>query len=409
MDQNYRPLNGVTVVELATFVAAPYSARILADWGANVIKVEPPKGDPMRQMGGLLNMPTDEDENVAFDQQDANKHSIVLNLKDPDAMAAMHRLLEKADVFITNNREDALLRMELSYEQLKDKYPKLIYGHVSGFGEDGPHKNRPGYDFTSYYARGGISGTLYEKGTSPVMTVAAFGDEQVSMALASGICAALFNATRTGKGEKVSVNLFQTALSAMGHLIASSQYGKNPYPRSRLDTANPFQAAYPTKDGRWIQGGVNQYDKEYAHICRLVGREDLAVDERFNTFQKVKDNPRPFIMELDKAFRQKTADEWVAIFEEADLPFEKEALWEEILEDPQAWGDHDLERVDGYPEDEKLGTTRILVRTPVNFRNMGLPPYNKGPKLGEHTDEILASVGYTAEQIAQMREKGSVK
>ena len=409
MDQNYRPLAGVTIVELATFVAGPYSCRIMADWGADVIKVEPPKGDPMRQMGGLLNMPIDENENVAFDQQDANKRSVVLNLKDPDGMAAMHRLLARADVFVTNNREEALVRMGLSYDQLRDRYPRLIYGQISGFGEEGPHKDRPGYDFTSYYARGGISGTLYEKGTSPVMTVAAFGDEQVSMALASGVCAALFNATRTGKGEKVSVNLFQTALSMMGHLIASSQYGKNPYPRSRLDTANPFQAAYPTKDGRWIQGGVNQYDREYARICRLVGRDDLAEDERFNTFQKVKDNARPFMTELDKAFRQKTADEWVAIFEEADLPFEKEALWEEILEDPQAWGDHDLERLDGYPEDEKLGTTRILVRTPVNFKNMGLPPYNKGPKLGEHTDAVLGELGYSTEEIKALRAKGAAK
>ena len=228
------------------------------------------------------------------------------------------------------------------------------------------------------------------------------------LALTAGICAALLKAGRTGKGDKVSVSLYQTALYCMEHLIASSQYG-NPYPRSRLDTSNPFQAAYPTKDGRWIQGGVNAYDKEYQHICRLVGRDDLAEDERFNTFAKVKDNARPFMEELDKAFRQKTADEWVAIFEEADLPFEKEMLWEEILEDPQAWGDHDLARVEGYPENEKLGTSRILVRSPVNFRAMGIPPYEKGPKIGEHTEEILKAAGYREQEIAALRESGSIR
>ena len=404
-----KPLDGITVVELATFVAAPYATRILADWGANVIKIEPPKGDPMRMMGGLVNMPTDnEHENPAYDQQNANKKGIVLNLKHPDGMAALHRLLEKADIFVTNNRQEALVRMGLAYEQLSEKYPSLVYGQVSGYGEEGPDKNRPGFDFTAYYARGGISGTLYEKGTSPLLTVAAFGDQQVSLALASGLCAALFNAKRSGKGEKVSVSLYQTALYCMGHLIASSQYGNNPYPRSRLDTANPFQAAYPTKDGRWIQGAVNAYDKEYARICHLVGRDDLAEDERYNTFQKVKDNPRPFIMELDKAFQQKTADEWVAIFDAEDLPFDKEMLWDEILEDPQAWGDHDLCRVEGYPPHEKLGTTRILVRSPVKFRNMGLPPYEKGPRIGEDTDAVLKEIGFTEEEIRALRDDGAV-
>lgn len=404
-----KPLDGITVVELATFVAAPYATRILADWGANVIKIEPPKGDPMRMMGGLVNMPTDnEHENPAYDQQNANKKGIVLNLKHPDGMAALHRLLEKADIFVTNNRQEALVRMGLAYEQLSEQYPSLVYGQVSGYGEEGPDKNRPGFDFTAYYARGGISGTLYEKGTSPLLTVAAFGDQQVSLALASGLCAALFNAKRSGKGEKVSVSLYQTALYCMGHLIASSQYGNNSYPRSRLDTANPFQAAYPTKDGRWIQGAVNAYDKEYARICHLVGRDDLAEDERYNTFQKVKDNPRPFIIELDKAFQQKTADEWVAIFDAEDLPFDKEMLWDEILEDPQAWGDHDLCKVEGYPPHEKLGTTRILVRSPVKFRNMGLPPYEKGPRIGEDTDAVLKEIGFTEEEIRALRDDGAV-
>lgn len=127
MELSVRPLEGITVVELATFVAAPSSARVMADWGANVIKVESPKGDPMRNMGALVNMPTQPDENVAFDQQNSNKHSIVINLKDPDGMAVMHRLLEGANVFVTNNREDALVRMGLSYAQLADRYPRLVY------------------------------------------------------------------------------------------------------------------------------------------------------------------------------------------------------------------------------------------------------------------------------------------
>lgn len=156
--------------------------------GATVIKIESPKGDPMRFMGKLVSMPIDDErENPAYDQQNSGKKGIVLNLKSEKGREVMHRLLEKADVFITNNRQDALKRMGLSYEQLSGRYPSLVYGQVSGYGETGPDKDKPGYDFTAYYARGGISGTLYEKGTSPLLTVAGFGDTQVGLCLASGV------------------------------------------------------------------------------------------------------------------------------------------------------------------------------------------------------------------------------
>ena len=410
MSNAQKPLSGITVVELATFVAAPCATRAMADWGADVIKIEPPKGDPMRMMGGLVSMPTDDErENPAYDQQNSNKRGIVLNLKDAKGQEAMHRLLSRADVFVTNNRQDALERLGLSYEQLCARYPALVYGQVSGYGENGPDKDRPGFDFTAYYARGGISGTLHEKDGPPMMTVAAYGDQQVGMCLAAGLCAALVGAKRTGRGEKVSVSLYHTAVYCMGHMVASAQYGGNHYPRSRLDTANPLQAAYRTRDGRWLQGAINAYDVEYERFCRLIGRDDLAVDERFNAFAKVKNNPAPFIRELDKAFAEKDCDEWMAIFKEADLPFEKELLWEEILEDPQAWGDDVLCAVEGYPDTPGRGDKRTLVRSPVKFSGMGLPHFGKGPRIGEHTDRVLTELGYSQAEIAAMRETGSVK
>lgn len=410
MDRKQKPLEGITVIELALFVAAPSAARMLADWGAKVIKIESPKGDPMRFMGKLVSMPIDnEKENPAYDQQNAGKKGIVLNLKSEEGQEAMRRLLESADVFITNNRQDALERLGLSYEQLSPKYPALVYGQVSGYGEKGPDKDKPGYDFTAYYARGGISGTLYEKGTSPLLTVAGFGDTQVGLCLASGICAALVKAQRTGMGEKVSVSIYQTAVFCMGHMIAAAQYGNNQYPRSRMDIANPLQGAYETKDGRWIQGAVNDYDNQFEMVCRLIGREDLAKDERFCEFERVKNNSGDLIRELDQAFKQKTIDEWMEIFKAADMPFDKEVLWEEILTDPQAWEDNILCHVDGYPEREDMGTERTLVRTPVKFRESGLPEYRKGPKIGEHTVEILKELGYTKEEIEVMQKNGYVK
>lgn len=409
MGRDEKPLHGITVVELALFVAAPSAARMLADWGAEVIKIESPKGDPMRYMGRLVSMPIDnEKENPAYDQQNSGKKGIILNLKTEEGQEAMHRLLAKADVFITNNRQDALERMSLSYEQLSVRYPALVYGQVSGYGEKGPDKDKPGYDFTAYYARGGISGTLYEKGTSPLLTVAGFGDTQVGLCMASGICAALLKAQRTGQGEKVSVSIYQTAVFCMGHLIASSQYGKNPYPRSRMDISNPLQNAYETKDGRWIQGAVNDFDNQFSNVCRLIGREDLTENESYRDFEKVKHHSRPLIEELDKTFRQKNIDEWMEIFKAADMPFDKEMLWEEILKDPQAWADDILCHVEGYPERDGMGTARTLIRTPVKFKEAGLSEYKKGPRIGEHTAEILEALGYAEEEIRKMKEKGAV-
>lgn len=409
MNRNEKPLQGITVVELALFVAAPSAARMLSDWGARVIKIESPKGDPMRYMGKLVSMPIDnEEENPAYDQQNAGKKGIVLNLKSEEGQGAMHRLLAGADVFITNNRLDALERMGLSYEQLSVRYPALVYGQISGYGEKGPDKDKPGYDFTAYYARGGISGTLYEKGTSPLLTVAGFGDTQVGLCMASGICAALVKAQRTGQGEKVSVSIYQTAVYCMAHLIASAQYGNNKYPRSRMDIANPLQNAYETKDGRWIQGAVNDFDNQFANVCHLIGRQDLAQNKDFNDFEKVKNNSRPLIEELDQTFKEKNIDEWVEIFKAADMPFDKEVLWEEILEDPQAWADDILCHVEGYPKRDKLGTARTLVRTPVKFKESGLSEYRKGPKIGEHTAEILQELGYKDREIQKMKENGAV-
>lgn len=405
MGRSEKPLEGITVVELSFFVAAPGAARMLSDWGAKVIKIESPKGDPMRFMGKLVSMPIDnEKENPAYDQQNAGKKGIVLDLKSEKGQEAIHRLLAVADVFITNNREEALERLGLTYTQLSIKYPALVYGQVSGYGEKGPDKDKPGYDFTAYYARGGVSGTLYEKGTSPLLTVAGYGDTQVGMCLASGICAALVKAQRTGQGEKVSVSLYQTAVYCMGHMIAAAQYGNNHYPRSRMETANPLQNAYKTRDGRWLQGAVNDYDNMFPAVCRLIGREDLAGEPLFDRFEKVKNCPGPLIAELDQTFIQKDIAEWLEIFKKADLPFDKEVEWEEILTDPQAWEADILCHVEGYPEHETLGTARTLVRTPVKFRESELPEFIKGPRIGEHTYEILSGLGYTQKEILDMQE-----
>ena len=206
MENTKRPLDGVRVVELATFIAAPSCARYLADLGAEVVKVEAPSGDPLRYTAINEGRPTGDLENTSFDVDNANKSSICLNTKTPEGREALEKLIARADVFITNVRHKSLVKSGLDYDTLKVKYPKLVMGYVTGYGEEGPDKDLPGFDFTAFFARGGIIGTLFDKDSMPMLTIPGFGDHPVGMYLANGILAALLRARETGRGDKVTVS-----------------------------------------------------------------------------------------------------------------------------------------------------------------------------------------------------------
>jgi len=165
-------LKGVRVVELSSFVAAPCCAKLLGDWGAEVIKIEPLGGDGIRVMGGTFKSPYTDDENPMFELENGNKKGISVNVKTKEGVEVLHKLLEKSDIFVTNVREQALAKIGLTYDQLKDAFPGLIHAHILGYGEEGPLKDKPGFDYTAYFARGGVSHSLMEKGTSPCNTAA---------------------------------------------------------------------------------------------------------------------------------------------------------------------------------------------------------------------------------------------
>ncbi|MGL5356815.1 MAG: CaiB/BaiF CoA transferase family protein [Fusobacteriaceae bacterium] len=398
-----KPLKGVKVIELSTFVAAPTAARVMADWGADVIKIETSSGDPIRYTGPLNKMPFNHSENVTFDLENANKRGIVINMKTSEGMEIFYKLLDDAEVFITNWREDALQRANIDYNQLKEKYPKLIYGQITGYGDDGPDKDLPGFDYTAYYARGGIMGTLYEKGTSPMNLVPGLGDHQAGMFLCAGICASLLKSRTTGEGEKVTVSLYHTAVYGMSIMIQSAQYG-NHYPISRKDSTSPLLNSYKTKDERWIEIAMPPYNQFYSKFMKIIGREDLVVDQRYSTIETLSGKQKELCEIIENQFLQKDLAEWKQILTENDIPFGVAQLWEEILEDKQAWASNILES-----KKYSTGNTRTLVRTPVMFKEMGLPEYKCGPLIGEHTNEILEELGYSKEDIKKNSENKIVK
>ena len=399
MSEVKRPLEGVKVLELATFIAAPCCARFLADLGAEVIKVEAPAGDPLRYTAVNEGRPQDQKENTSYDLENAGKTCVCLNTKTPAGREALEKLIAEADIFITNWRQNPLKKAGLDYEALHAKYPKLVYGFVSGYGEKGPDKDLPGFDFTAFFARGGILGTLFDKDSLPMLTIAGFGDHQVGMYLASGVLAALYRARETGIGDRVVVSLFHSAIWDVSLLLQASQYGDptTQYPLSRRTLPNPLVVAHKTKDDKWLQIAMPQYNRHYPIFMTAIGHPELAEDPRYYPQTNLQANIEEFYDFLVKEMASRTLDEWCKLMDANDLPYAVAQTWDQLLVDKQAWASGCFYEME-YPN----GAKRTMVRPPVIFEETELPPYNRGPYLGEQTELVLKNLGYTDEQVAAM-------
>ena len=402
-----KPLEGIRVVEMATFIAAASAGRFMADLGADVIKIESAKGDPLRHTAPSEGRPLDMYENTTWDLENGNKRCISLNMKDPAGKEAFFKLLDTADVLITNWRIQALERAGLDYETLKVRYPKLVYAICTGYGEYGPDKDLPGFDFTAFFARGGYLDSLRQRGTVPMNVVPGLGDHNVGMNLAAGICAALLQAKLKGVGEKVETSLFESAIFNMGMMIQASNYegiAQN-YPIDVRKSANPFNAAWRTKDDRFIQTCMPDFNTYYKAFITAVGREDLADSQEYFpilTCQEKGLTSELYDIVMD-AFSKKTVAEWTLILEAADIPFALAKNWMEIRNDKQAEANNCF-----YDMTYSNGNTRRLVRLPVKFQEMGVPEYKTGPLIGEQGAEVLKELGYEDAQIKEMQEKGAL-
>lgn len=398
------PLEGVKVVELATFIAAPCTARFLADLGADVIKVEAPKGDPLRYTAVNEGRPLDQKENTSYDLENAGKRCISLNTKSEEGREALEKLIADADVFICNWRQGPLKRAGLDWETLHAKYPALVFGYVSGYGEVGPDKDLPGFDFTAFYARGGILGPLRDKKSLPMLTVQGFGDHQVAMNLAAGVLAALYRAKTTGEGDQVVVSLFHSAVWDVSLMLQASQYGSDSckFPMERWENGNPLTLAYQTSDDQWLQIAMPQYDRHYPVLMNAMGHPEMAENPKFYPQKNLVPNRKEFSEWITNEFRGKTCDEWCKILDAADLPYAVAQNWDTLLEDKQAWASDIF-----YEMQYSNGNKCTLVRPPVMFKEMGLPEYNRGPYLGEQTESILKEYGYSDEEVAKLLEEGA--
>lgn len=271
----HKPLLGVKIVDLSMYVAGPAAARMMGEWGADVIKVEPLKGDNNRPAGRMMGMPIDDSNNPHNEVFNANKRSLALDLKQSEGKAILERLLSESNVFLTNFRTRALEKLGLDYESVSARHPHIIWCQVTGFGTEGPQANDPGFDTVAFWARSGAMGDLPEKDTAPIPPLIAFGDMLTSETVCAGVGAALYQQARTGRGEKVMVSLYSNAIWALGVGVQSTQYGDE-YPKTRKNAVSPLVNSYRCADGVWIYMCVIDHERYYNAVMRAIDREDLV-------------------------------------------------------------------------------------------------------------------------------------
>ena len=402
---NYGPLAGVKVVELAEWVAAPAGVRCLAEMGAEVIKVENPKGDPQRpQCAGFGGRRT-EICDPTYENVNANKDWLSLNLKTKEGMGIFLDLLADADIFVNNLRDKALIKMGLDYDTLHDKFPSLIWAQMRGYGEFGEMKNEPGYDAVCWGARGGVNALFRQKGESPAIAPQAFGDFNAAAIFAGGIIAALFNRTRTGQGEKVTTNLYHVAIWAHGHGIQSHQFGAE-YPSDRAKANNPFNNTYQAKDGTWFLICLPDYDRYYEPMMRMLGLEDLLGKDELSTLAAIRDNSKQAYMieKISEGYQRKNYDEWDRIMLKEEVPHQKLFDYNDILADEEAYDNDALRRYESLD----FGP-RVFNTTPVRFGSFGDPPIILSKPTGYHTMRYLKDKGYSDNQIQALESEGAIK
>ena len=397
-----KPLEGVKVVDLTTYLAAPTTVRVLGEWGADCIKIESAKGDPARTQGAVFNMPYEDDENLAFDVANMNKRFITLDLKSQKGLEIAYKLIGEADVFVTNTRTKSLTKLGLDYDTLSRRFPKLVFAQVLGYGERGPEKDSAGFDVTCYMARGGVFGTTVNKGDAPMIPTNGFGDFQVSLGLASGICAALYAREKSGKGDKITVSLHHAAVYALSTGVISAQYG-NQYPKSRKEVPNPFNNVYRTSDQKWVVICCPEYDRDYEKIMTLLGRPDMVGNSRYMRCAEVNtDHLNHEVIDiLDEAIGKLTRKDLMSMFKANDLACEAAYEPIDMYGDEQVWANHIIAKIP-YPSGE-----RYLPTNPVNFGSVGEPEYRIGGSQGAHTVEILDHLGYSQGEIGEILASGA--
>lgn len=400
MNNQRKPLEGIKVIELANYVAAPVVGRICADMGAEVIKIEGRGGDAWRATSAS-HTKTEFDENPLFDLFNVGKKSISLNMKSEKGKEAFFRLLEDADILITNTRQQSLVKLCVDYETIKERFPRLIYATVTGYGYDGPDCNAPGFDNIAFWSRPGFSAdmTIDAPGSYPVNSRYAMGDTISGTTLFGAVMAALYQREKTGRGDFVTMSLFGAGIwNFGGSIIMAEEPYCHTYPEIR-NMGIAMNLAYRCADGEWVRCTIFEFeryaDKFFGAIGVTAEMEQLGV----TTLKIMMDKAEDIVPLYEKAFLKRTSKEWLKIFADLDIVCGRLNHFRDVLVDEQAWAN-------GYLQKYKCtnGAERILTTCPVRFGSQGVLKVGAPVMYGASNREVMAKLGYSEREIDEMFE-----
>ncbi len=396
------PLAGLRVLDISSFIAAPAAAVVLGDWGADVIKVEGPEGDPNRRiMHDSANYPT-ADVNYPWEMDSRNKRSLALDLKKPEARAALDRLIATADIVICNFPPLVRDRLRLAYDDLKAVNPRLIYASLTGYGEEGPDRDRPGFDATAYFARSGLLDAQRYEGGPPGVPGPAQGDRATAMALVSSILMALIHRMKSGEGSWVGTSLLGNGLWSCGVIAQAALVGAFLAPRPPPDRPrSALGNIYRTSDDRWLQLTIVREDKMWAPLARAVGHPELIDDPRFAMVDERRRNSAALATVLREAFAGRNYVHWLAALSKAEITFGVISRPQDVPDDHQAVAC-------GAIVETAIPDMPRTLSNPIRLGFAEQRIAHPAPALGQHNEEILREAGLSASEIAALRASGAM-
>lgn len=399
------PLEGIRVVEVANWLAAPSAAALMADLGADVVKVEHPGGDPWRATympGQKADFDPETDVDAPFELDNRGKRGLALSLERPGASDVMHRLIARADVFITNLTAPRIERYDLSYERLHEINPRLVYVVLTGYGTRGADQAKTGFDHSAFWSRSGIMSLFGEPGGPPMQCRPGQGDHTTALNLLSGTLAALRLRDLTGEGQRVEITLQRTGAWTIGvDLSAVLITERQPQRMNRIVPGNPLFNWYETADGRWVMLVMPTPDRHWAPMCRALDREDLLADERYATLAERRRHSAELTAQIADTMRTRTLSEWTPRLDAEVLTWAPVAEVTEVIADPQ------MEEMDAWRWLEGTQGPFRTLNTPFEITGAEIGPRGPAPRTGEHTQEVLLEFGFSDEEIASLAAEGA--
>src|SRR5712672_2290098 len=393
--------SGLKVVDLSSFIAGPSAATILSDFGAEVVKVEPPEGEIWR-IGQKIPPQPHSEEAYPVQLANRNKRGVALNLKAASAQQVLERLAKWADVFIVNTPHPARKKLKLEYDDVAKWNPRLIYADLTGFGEKGPDASLPGFDLTAFWARSGLLSMTRDAGSPPTWPVSGSGDNATAVAIYAAIVTALYRRERTGKGSYVTTSLLAAGVWSASVFIQAALCGANFY--GLHDRAHPANAAlnlYKSSDGTWFVLVVTP-DK-VPTVAKAIGREDILKVPRFSDPAKLAQNRPQLTSMLDGIFGSQPMAHWYEVFSGAQITFGAVREPQEVVNDPQLRANDIVVPIEGAGE--KLTST---ISSPIQVHGVSKVPARRAPRIGEHNDEVLKELGFTTGDIDGFRASGTI-